>query len=137
MTRRLPRLFRTAGIPLVGLAFFALAGGHWAILQSFAWAQMVRDYSKTVSITEAIARTFSGKYPCDMCTRISAERQNEEKAPAVVKVEKKAEICPLAVRAILRVPADRDYAYPQPRVVTPIERAEAPPLPVPIFQLPA
>ncbi len=135
MTRRLPRLFRITGLLLVGLAFFALAGGHWAVLQTIAWTQMVRDYSKSVSISEALVRTFSGEYPCGLCTRISTERHKEEKAPAVVKVEKKAEIFPLSVHEIHSLPESRDYAYPQPHKVALIERPEAPPVPVPILEL--
>jgi hypothetical protein len=119
---------------LICVAFFALAGGHWVVLQMIAWAQMVRDYSKSVPIAEAIVRTFSGEYPCGMCTRISAERQKEEKAPAVVKVEKNAEICPFSAREILSAPEGRRYSYPNPRQVALVERLEAPPVPVPIVK---
>lgn len=135
MTRRLPRLCRIAATFLIGLAFFALAGGHWAVLQTIAWAQMVRDYSKNVPIAEAIVRTFSGEYPCGMCTKISAERQKEGKIPAFVKVEKKAEIYPFPVRKILSEPENSEYSYPDSRVLALVERSEAPPVPVPIFKL--
>ena len=42
---------------------------------------MLHDYSKSAPITEAIERTFSGDYPCTMCTKISEGQQKEEKAP--------------------------------------------------------
>jgi hypothetical protein len=135
MTRRLPGPFRIIGTFLICVACFALAGGHWAVLQTIAWAQMVRDYSKNVPVGEAIVRTLSGEYPCGMCTRISAERQKEEKAPAVVKVEKKAEICPFSMRELLRQPEVREYWYPRPGEFALVERREAPPAPVPIFTL--
>jgi hypothetical protein len=98
---------------------------------------MVRDYSKNVTVGQAIVRTLSGEYPCGMCTRISAERQKEEKTPAVVKVEKKAEICPFSMRELLRPPEVREYRYPRPGEFALIERREAPPAPVPIFMLTA
>jgi hypothetical protein len=132
MVRRLPRLFRISGLLLICLAFFALAGGHWAVFQAIAWAQMMREYSKSVSIAEAIVKTFGGAYPCGMCTKISAERQKEEKPPSVVKVEKKAEMCPLSVREILNEPGGREYSYPDARAFALVERFEAPPVPVPI-----
>ena len=135
MTRHLPKHFRISGMFLICLAFFALAGGHWALLQTIAWAQMVRDFSKSVPIAEAIVRTLSGEYPCGMCTRIGAERQKEEKLPAVVKVKKNAEICPFSAREILSEPEGREYTYPKLRAFALIERSEAPPVPVPIFKL--
>ncbi len=130
--RRLPRMFRISGMLLICVAFFSLAGGHWAMLQMIAWAQMVRDFSKSVPVVEAIVRTFSGEYPCGMCTRISAERQKEEKTPAVVKVKKNSEICPFSAREILSEPEGSEYSYPNPSEFRLIERFEAPPVPVPI-----
>jgi hypothetical protein len=94
MTRNPPKLLRVAGMLLICLTLFALAGGHWAVLQTIAWAQMLRDYSKNVTIAEAIVRTFSGGSPCGMCTKITTERQKEEKAPAIVKLEKKGRNLP-------------------------------------------
>jgi hypothetical protein len=88
---------------------------------------------KNVTIAEAIVRTFSGGSPCGMCTKITTERQKEEKAPAIVKLEKKAEICPFTVRGILSEPAGRDYSYPDTGEIAPLGRAEAPPVPIPIF----
>ena len=84
------------------VAFFSLAGGHWLVLQTVAWAQMLRDYSKSAPIAEAIERTFSGGYPCTMCIKITEEQQKEEKAPATVKLDKKAELFLLSARDLLR-----------------------------------
>ena len=92
MTHRSPRLLRLVGMPLISLALFALVGGHWAVLQTIAWAQMLRDYSKNAPIIEAIAKTFSGRSPCGMCTKISEERQKGERAPAAAKFDKKGEV---------------------------------------------
>ena len=89
---RLSKLLRIVGLPLMCMAFFSLAGGHWLVLQTVAWAQMLRDYSKSAPIAEAIERTFSGGYPCTMCIKITEEQQKEEKAPATVKLDKKAEL---------------------------------------------
>lgn len=53
------RLLRLFGMPLICLTCFALSGGHWAVFQTIAWAQMIRDYSRTATIAEAIAKTFN------------------------------------------------------------------------------
>jgi hypothetical protein len=135
MTHHPPRLLRIVGMPLVYLALFALVGGHWGVLQAIAWAQMLRDYSKNAPITEAIAKTFSGYSPCGMCTKISEERQKEEREPAVAKFDKKAEIFLGEMCDALKKPEGEDYSYLNPGESTPTKRSEAPPAPVPIIRL--
>ena len=49
---------------VMALALFMIAGGHWAMLQSVAWAGMVKDFSRTGTIAEAVTKTFDGKHPC-------------------------------------------------------------------------
>jgi hypothetical protein len=108
MTVQTSRLLRLVGMPLICLTFFALSGGHWAVFQAIAWAQMIRDYSRTATIAEAIAKTFNGRSPCGMCTKISEERQKENSAPATAKFEKKKRFfswaCTLSTRGrVLRI----------------------------------
>ncbi|MGA7214288.1 MAG: hypothetical protein WBX20_08790 [Terrimicrobiaceae bacterium] len=126
------KLLRTVGLPLTCLAFFSLAGGHWFVLQTIAWVQMVREYSRSAPILEAVEKTFSGDYPCTMCTRIAEGQQNEEKSPSTVKLAKKTEVFLLAERDLPGKPAIRDFSYPAPREISAVERSEAPPVPVPI-----
>ena len=94
---------------------------------------MLRDYSKNAPIIEAIAKTFSGRSPCGMCTKISEERQKEERAPAAAKFDKKGEVFLVEVCDALKRPESEDYSYLNPGESAPIERSEAPPAPVPIF----
>jgi hypothetical protein len=115
------------------VAFFSLAGGHWLVLQTVAWAQMLRDYSKSAPIAEAIERTFSGSYPCTMCIKITEEQQKEEKAPATVKLDKKAELFLLSARDLLRKPEAKDFSYLPSGEIAVAERSEAPPVPIPII----
>ena len=114
------------------MAFFSLAGGHWLVLQTVAWAQMLRDYSQSAPIAEAIERTFSGAYPCTMCIRITEEQQKEGKAPATVKLDKKAEPILLSSRDLLRKPESKDFSYLPSGEIAVAERSEAPPVPIPI-----
>ena len=117
---------------VMALALFLVAGGHWAMLQGVAWATMVRDFSKTGSLTEAVGKTFDGKHPCAMCKKLTNARASEEKAPVTLKVDKKAEVFVASARSEVPMPRARPIDYgPAPFVVMP-ERFFAPPVPVPI-----
>ena len=82
-------------------AFFFLAGGHWAVLQSVAWANMLADYAKADTLSVAVAKTFDGKHPCDMCQSISNSKKTEEK-PATLKSDKKIESLAGASQVVLQ-----------------------------------
>jgi hypothetical protein len=125
-------LLRRLGLPMVCVAMFSLAGGHWAVFQTIAWAQMLRDYSRNASLAEAVEKTFSGKAPCAMCCSIAEEKQKEEKAPATFKVDKKAEV--FVTRADRPLP-DRlvsSFSYCFPADMTFGLRPSQPADPVPI-----
>jgi hypothetical protein len=120
---------------VMALALFLVAGGHWAMLQGVAWATMVRDFSKTGSLTEAVGKTLDGKHPCAICKKIAkakSSESSEEQAPASVKAEKKAEVFVASDLSDVPTPVSRPFAYgPAPFVSIP-ELCFAPPVPVPI-----
>ncbi len=62
------------------LIFFSSIGGHWLVLQSFAWGKMLYDYSRQAPIAEAVVKTFGGKNPCNLCHQIREGQGQEEKA---------------------------------------------------------
>jgi hypothetical protein len=130
---RLSNLLRILGLPLMGVVFCSFTGGHWVVLQTVAWAQMLHDYSKSAPITEAIERTFSGDYPCTMCTKISEGQQKEEKAPATVKLGKKTEVFLPSTRDLPGKPKGMDFSYLPLAEMALAERSEAPPAPIPIL----
>jgi hypothetical protein len=117
---------------MMALALFVAIGGPLAVLQGVAWATMIRDYSRTGSVTAAVEKTFDGKHPCAMCKKIAAQRSHDEKAPATVKAEKKAEALIASGIAIVPLPAVRSFAYPPHPFVNVPEHLSAPPVPVPI-----
>ena len=123
------QLLKITGLPLVCVACFSLAGGHWMALQMFAWAQMLRDYSRNAPITEAIQKTFSGTAPCTMCKVIAEKQQREEKAPSIVKLDKKAEGFSLSMLDLLRGPEAKDFSYRPLGKMTCAKRCERRPLP--------
>lgn len=112
------------------LAMFSIAGGHWAILQTVAWAQMISDYSQEGGLASGVAQTFSGERPCGMCRSIEKNRQKEERAPASLKVNKKAEVFVTSVTESLRPPQARVFSYLSSETAFP-SRAFPPPVPVP------
>ena len=120
---------------VMALALFLIAGGHWAMLQSVAWAGMVKDFSKSGSLTEAVGKTFDGQHPCAMCKKIAkakSSESSEQQVPASVKAEKKAEAFVASALSDVPMPIARPIVYgPAPFVVMP-ERFFAPPVPVPI-----
>ena len=125
------RLFRLLGLPLICLMCFALSDGHWAVFQTIAWAQMIRDYSRTATIAEAFAKTFNGRSPCGLCKKISESDKKRMGMPAIVKFEEKGEIFWLATRRYSQRPDGKDYQYFDLNGPMPAKRSQAPPAPVP------
>jgi len=72
------RLWRATGCAVCLLAILAMLGGHWMVLQSFAWARMIHEFSKQGSLRSAIVMTFDGKHPCNLCLTIQNGRQQEQ-----------------------------------------------------------
>jgi hypothetical protein len=126
------KLVKALGLPFVCLAMFSIAGGHWAILQSVAWGQLLWTYSQEEgSVVTGAEKTFSGEYPCEMCRKVAEGQKQEQKAPATLKVDKKAEKSLVAFSRFPLPPDVSDFVFH----LVPCEfsaRAEAPPVPVPI-----
>ena len=72
-------VFVRIGHVLLILALLAATGGHWAVLQTVAWTNMLADNLRTQSFGAAIARTFDGQHPCSMCKAISQGKKAEKK----------------------------------------------------------
>ena len=70
---RLPRI-------LIAVALASSIGLHWAFLQAVAWAGMVITYSQEGPVSEAVAKTFDGHHPCDLCKQIEKSKRSEKKA---------------------------------------------------------
>jgi len=124
--------YRRLGCIVMAVSLFLSVGGHLALLQGVAWATMIRDYSRTGSVTAAVEKTFDGKHPCPLCKKIAKARTAEEKAPVTVKVEKKAEVFIASRSAIVPIPAVGVFVFPPIPFVNVPEHPSAPPVPVPI-----
>lgn len=75
-------MLRTAGLLCAALAMFSIAGGHWAVLQTVAWAGMLADYSRqTGSVLAGMERTFDGQHPCALCDEIAVAKHRDKSGP--------------------------------------------------------
>lgn len=75
------------------IAVLAAGGGHWAVLQTFAWARMLVEYYAEKSLADAVEMTFDGKHPCPMCLKIEKARKQERRQPMTVEVRKLELFC--------------------------------------------
>ena len=117
------------------LAVFVSGGGHWALLQSVAWARMLVSYSRTDSLADAVGKTFDGEHPCPMCKKIKADRERErqEQQPlpgaSIARVIVDLASAPAAA-AIPSVPQDA-FQPTATDFLSPDELARQPPTPPP------
>ena len=105
-------------------------GLHWALLQTAAWVGMVATYSQTAPLSEALAMTFDGKHPCNLCKFVrdghNSERQREAQKP-VVQLD-----VFLVTGQVALFPPQVEPAHGAPTQLADA-RAETPPIPPPRF----
>ena len=123
------------GLPLVCLAMFSVAGGHWAVLQTVAWGQMLVTYSKEAgSFVLGAKKTFSGDYPCSMCRKVAEGKKKEkQELPQTIKTDKKAEVALVDFGAPIELPLIGQRRFFSGIFFFPT-RSDAPPSPVPIVR---
>jgi len=117
-------LGRTATI--VALCFSL--GLHWFALQSVAWTTMLLANARRAPLSEAVAKTFDGAHPCDLCHAVAAGKKSEKKSEVLPRIAKMDLICTMRTLRWLPPWAPYDYA-PFPFSVP--ERSLAPPAPPP------
>jgi hypothetical protein len=106
-----------------------ICGGQWLVLQSLAWTGMLIKYSQDASLIEALAKTFDGEHPCNICKGLQQEKETDQEQS--VPVEKKFDLKCLALlpARILYPPSSFDL---QPVVRSKaFACADAPPVPPP------
>jgi hypothetical protein len=90
------------------VAFIFSCGGQWYVLQVVAWANMIREYSAVVPVSQAVEMTFSGHYPCALCKAIADKKSSDQqKAVCLEKYDKK----------FVLSGATPDYAAPRAEVL--------------------
>ena len=132
---KLRTVFRRFGFLCAALAIFSIAGGHWAALQTVAWAEMLHDYTRqSGSLAVAVAQTFDGKHPCDLCRVIaSAKAGTRHQTPAAPRGQDEAKVKALLAEAAFRpaCPAPIRICLPRAGVFFGSGRTDPPPTPPP------
>jgi hypothetical protein len=54
-----------------------LAGGPYALVQTYAWAGMLVSYSKEDGLLKGAKETFSGEKPCALCCKIAEAKKSD------------------------------------------------------------
>jgi hypothetical protein len=103
-------------------------GPHWAVLQPVAWATMIVEYSQDAPLAKAIAKTFDGEHPCDLCKHIRRAEHSEKKPEAQFTTLKPDLLC--VKRSVRLFPSSTDLSFPIERLDADAETAP-PPVPPP------
>ena len=114
---------------LVVLTLTLSLGGHWALLQSVAWTNMLADNLRTESFAEAVSKTFDGKHPCPLCKAIKAGKKSEEDKEASMSALKKFEFVNQTSSFIFTAPSA--FTLVGWRVEFPASFSTTPPVPPP------
>jgi hypothetical protein len=86
-------VLRQAGRIATISALCCAIGLHWMALQSFAWTNMLIEYSKRAPLCQAIARTFDGAHPCSLCHIVATGKASEKKSDMQSRGQKIDIIC--------------------------------------------
>ncbi len=81
-----------------------------------------------VPLSEAVARTFDGNHPCDLCHVVASGQKSEKKSEILETTGKLDLIC--ITRTLSWLPLWTPYDYPRTHSAIP-ERSQAPPVPPP------
>lgn len=128
-------MFRRFGFLCAALAIFSIAGGHWTALQTVAWAEMLHDYTRqSGSLAVAVAQTFDGQHPCDLCRAIAAAKaETRHQTPAAPGEKEELKVKALLAESAFRpaCPAPIGICLPRTGVFFSPGRTDPPPTPPP------
>jgi hypothetical protein len=117
---------------VVVLALCVSIGAHLVVLQSVAWGTMVVQYSQHFSLSKAVAQTFDGDHPCNLCKGITHAQHSEKKSDAQSVTIKPDLIC--ATRRIILLPRSTDFLFARLKMNASL-LAHSPPTPPPRSEL--
>lgn len=60
------------------LAWFLATGAQWDLVQTFGWARMVAKYAQSMSVADAVKKTFSGEEMCGVCEVVKDAKQQDD-----------------------------------------------------------
>jgi hypothetical protein len=110
------------------LALCLSLGFHWLALQSVAWTTMLMANARHSPLSEAVAKTFDGAHPCDLCHAVADGKKSERKSEVVPAIAKMDLIC--TTHTLTWLPPWISYEYPRTNFAI-RERSQLPPVPPP------
>lgn len=123
---------RKGSLILTLTAWLFATGGHWDIVQTFAWGKMFATYAQSMSFTDAAKLTFTADNLCDVCEVVSSAKQGSEpgqSSPAPAGTKKILLALNSSSPIILQRPPVEPWPEQQDRA--PSSRGQSPPLPPP------
>ena len=103
MLPKVSAVFARLGHVLLILALLAATGGHWAVLQTVAWTNMLATNLRTDSLEVALTKTFDGQHPCKLC-KVVADGKKSEKSTDLPALAKKIEFTHGATHFLFTAP---------------------------------
>lgn len=112
-------------------AWLFATGCQWEFVQVFGWARMIVNYSKTMTLREAVVQTFTPGNECEICCAVRHAKQKETgDTPAGSSLQKNTKwVFQAATRIVFAGPAEPAWPLGTQSVRS-AERA-APPVPPP------
>ena len=130
MPRQLQRLahYLTMVVLLIALRLSPV------LMQTVAWARMLVDYSRTTSLTEAVAMTFDGNHPCALCQKVQEvqkEQQSDQKPQTLNSTRDIVFFYESPVMRLAPMVAMSPCQTPRHVSATLVTRSQKPPVPPP------
>ncbi|MEO7600284.1 MAG: hypothetical protein ABIV50_15225 [Opitutus sp.] len=63
-------------------AWLLATGSHWDLVQTYAWGTMIADYSREMSLSEAVKKTFSPQTMCHLCHAVADAKKSSDENSA-------------------------------------------------------
>ncbi|MEI8088975.1 MAG: hypothetical protein WCG63_05200 [Opitutaceae bacterium] len=58
-------------------AWLLATGSHWDLVQTFGWGRMIATYSQSMSLSQAVKKTFSAGETCGVCDAVATAKQQD------------------------------------------------------------
>lgn len=72
-----PAVPQRVRVLLILVSWFLASGSQWEVVQVFGWARMVVRYADSMTVVQAIERTFGGEM-CGVCQAVSSARDQRD-----------------------------------------------------------
>ena len=79
---------RRLSLILTLTAWLLATGSQWDLVQTFAWGRMIATYSQSMSLAQAVKKTFAADAMCGVCHAVADAKQQQDAADAPAPGEK-------------------------------------------------